>query len=96
MSLLTYFIFILFLDHHTGHLAHHDARILLYECIVDALLIVSSSFRSIGSLLPIGRHSTALQSVRLQTGRLLSRFVLFLFWTDMHAIRLVDSSTTSS
>jgi hypothetical protein len=32
----------------------------------------SSSFRSIGSLLPIGRHSTSLRSARLQTGRLLS------------------------
>jgi hypothetical protein len=26
-----------FLDHHTGHPARHDARILLYECILDAL-----------------------------------------------------------
>jgi hypothetical protein len=26
-----------FLDHQTGHPAHHDARILLYECIFDAL-----------------------------------------------------------
>jgi hypothetical protein len=26
-----------FLDHHTGHPASHDARILLYECIFDAL-----------------------------------------------------------
>jgi hypothetical protein len=26
-----------FLDHYTGHPAHHDARILLYECILDAL-----------------------------------------------------------
>jgi hypothetical protein len=33
--------------------------------------IVSSSFQSIGSLLPIGRHSTSLRSARLQTGRLL-------------------------
>jgi hypothetical protein len=31
-----------------------------------------SSFRSIGSLLPIGRHLTLLRSARLQTGRLLS------------------------
>jgi hypothetical protein len=43
-----------------------------HECIFDALLIFSSSFRSIGSLLPIGRHSTSLRSARLQTGRLLS------------------------
>jgi hypothetical protein len=26
-----------FLDHHTGHPARHDAWILLYECIFDAL-----------------------------------------------------------
>jgi hypothetical protein len=26
-----------FLDHHTSHPARHDARILLYECIFDAL-----------------------------------------------------------
>jgi hypothetical protein len=26
-----------FLDHHIGHPARHDARILLYECILDAL-----------------------------------------------------------
>jgi hypothetical protein len=32
----TYFLF-LFLDHHTDHPACHDARILLYECILDAL-----------------------------------------------------------
>jgi hypothetical protein len=53
-------------------LDHHDARILLYKCIFDALWIFSSSFRSIGSLLPICRHSTSLRSARLQTGRLLS------------------------
>jgi hypothetical protein len=36
MSLLD-LLFLLFLDHHIGHPAHHDARILLYECIFDAL-----------------------------------------------------------
>jgi hypothetical protein len=30
-------LFLLFLDHHTGHPARHDARILLYECIIYAL-----------------------------------------------------------
>jgi hypothetical protein len=41
----TYILFLLFfLDHHTGHPAHHDARILLYVCIFDALSIFSSSF----------------------------------------------------
>jgi hypothetical protein len=38
MSLLELlFLFFSFLHHHTGHLAHHDARILLYECILDAI-----------------------------------------------------------
>jgi hypothetical protein len=31
------FLLFSFLDHHTGHPACHDARILLYECILDAL-----------------------------------------------------------
>jgi hypothetical protein len=31
------FILFFFLDHHTGHLAYHNARILLYECILDAI-----------------------------------------------------------
>jgi hypothetical protein len=67
-----------------------------YECIFNALWIFSSLFRSIGRLLPIGCHSTSLRSARLQTGRLLSRFVSLSFLTDVHAIQPVDSSTTSS
>jgi hypothetical protein len=55
----------------------------------------SSLFRSIGSLLPIGRHSTSLRSARLQTSWTLSWFI-FSFWTDMHAIWLVDRFKTSS
>jgi hypothetical protein len=31
------FLLFCFLDHHTGHTACHDARILLYECVFDAL-----------------------------------------------------------
>jgi hypothetical protein len=31
------FLFFSFLDHHTSHPARHDAWILLYECIFDAL-----------------------------------------------------------
>jgi hypothetical protein len=31
------FLLFSFLDHHTSHPARHDARILLYECIFDAL-----------------------------------------------------------
>jgi hypothetical protein len=38
MSLLDLpFLLFTFLDHHTGHPACHDARILFYECIFDAL-----------------------------------------------------------
>jgi hypothetical protein len=33
----TFFSSSSFLDHHIGHPAHHDARILLYECIFDGL-----------------------------------------------------------
>jgi hypothetical protein len=58
--------------------------------------IFSSSFRSIRSLPPIGRHLTSLRSTRLQTSRLPSRFVLLSFLTDVHAIRPVNSSMTSS
>jgi hypothetical protein len=43
-----------------------------HECIFDALLIFSLTFRSIRSMLPIGHHSTSLHSARLQIGRLLS------------------------
>jgi hypothetical protein len=35
--LLNLLFLISFLDHHTGHLARHNARILLYEFIFDAL-----------------------------------------------------------
>jgi hypothetical protein len=31
------FLLFSFLDNHTGHPARHDAQILLYECIFDAL-----------------------------------------------------------
>jgi hypothetical protein len=50
-----------------------------HECTFDALWIFSSSFRSIGSFLPIGRHSTSLHSARLQTGRLLKLTCSFSF-----------------
>jgi hypothetical protein len=67
------------LDHHTGHLTHHDARILLYECILDALWNFLSSFRSIVSPLPIGRHSTLLRSTKTKTGQLLKLICSFPF-----------------
>jgi hypothetical protein len=35
-SLLDLLSLLSFLDHHTGHPARHDARILLYECMFDA------------------------------------------------------------
>jgi hypothetical protein len=34
---LLFLLFSSFLDHHNGHPARHDARILLCECIFDAL-----------------------------------------------------------
>jgi hypothetical protein len=64
----------LFLDHHAGHLALHDARILLYECAFEALLFFPSSFRSIGSLHPIGRHSNSLCSAKT-TSRLTTKLI---------------------
>jgi hypothetical protein len=36
-SLLDLLFLLSFLDHHTGHPARHYARILLYECIFNAL-----------------------------------------------------------
>jgi hypothetical protein len=36
-SILDLLSLLSFLDHHTGHPARHDAWILLYECILDAL-----------------------------------------------------------
>jgi hypothetical protein len=37
MTLLDLLSLLSFLDHHTGHPARHDALILLYDCILDAL-----------------------------------------------------------
>jgi hypothetical protein len=36
-SLLNLIFLLYFLDHHTSHPAHHYARILLYECVLDTL-----------------------------------------------------------
>jgi hypothetical protein len=74
-----YFFFSSFLDHHTGHPARHDAQILLTSASSMPSEIFLSSFRSIGSLLPIGRHSTS-NSARLQTGRLLKLNCSFFFF----------------
>jgi hypothetical protein len=80
------FLLFSFLDHHTGHSARHDARILLMSASSMPSEFFSSSFRSIGSLLPIGRHSTSLQSARLQTGRLKAN--LFFYFLDRRACNL--------
>jgi hypothetical protein len=65
-SLLDQLFLLLFLDHHTGHPARHDAQILLYEFIFDAQLnffiIVSiywkpSSYRSSLDLPLFGKTS---------------------------------------
>jgi hypothetical protein len=53
------------LDHHIGHPARHDARILL----MSASSMPSKFFHRRFDLL--GRHSTSLCSTRLQTGQLL-------------------------
>jgi hypothetical protein len=54
------FLLFFFLDHHTDHPARHDARIILMSASTIPSEIFSSSFRSTGSLLPIGCHSTSL------------------------------------
>jgi hypothetical protein len=68
-SLLDLLSLLPFLDHHTGHPACHDAWILLYECVFDALLIYfivvsiywkSSSYRS---LLDLSSFSKATKQV---------------------------------
>jgi hypothetical protein len=50
--------------------------------------------RSIGSLLPIGYHSTSLRLARLQNRSAAKLICSFFFRIDVHAIRPVDSSTT--
>jgi hypothetical protein len=95
-SLDLLFLLFPFLDHHTDHPARHDARILLMSASTMPSEIFSSSFRSIGSLLPIGRHSTSLRFGKTTNRSAAKLICSFSFLTDVHAIRLVDSSTTSS
>jgi hypothetical protein len=71
MSLLDQLFLLSFLDHHTSHPACHDARILLYECVLDALYWKSSSYRSSLDLTSFGKA---------KPGRLLSWFARFSFW----------------
>jgi hypothetical protein len=65
-----------------------------HECISMPYAIFSSSFRSIGSLFPIGRHLTFLRSAK--TLHRSAAKLICSFLTDVHAIRPVDSSTNSS
>jgi hypothetical protein len=83
------------LDHHTGHPARHDARILLLSASSMPSEFFHRRFDLIGSLLPIGRHSTSLHSSRLHRSAV-KLICSFFFWTDVHAIRPIDSSTTLS
>jgi hypothetical protein len=79
-SLLDLLFYLIFFGSSYRHPTHHDAQILLYECILDALQIFSSSFRPIGSPLPIGRHSTSLHSAKISNrsaARLTCSFFFF-------------------
>jgi hypothetical protein len=67
-----------FLDHHTSHPARHDARILLMSASSIPSEFFSSSFRSIGSMLPIGRHSTS--SFGKTTNRSAAQLIYFSFF----------------
>jgi hypothetical protein len=90
------FLLFSFLDHHTGHPARHDARILLMSAssmpseffIVVSIYWKSASYRSSLDLSTIGK------TINRSAAKLI--YFSFFFWTDVHAIRPVDSSTTSS
>jgi hypothetical protein len=90
------FLLFFFLDHHAGHPARHDARILLMSAssMPSEFFIVVSIYWKPASY----RLSLDLSSFGKTTNRSAAEtdLFLFLFWTDMHAIRPVDSSTTSS
>jgi hypothetical protein len=83
------------LDLHFPSSSFLDARILLYECILDALwffLVISIYWKSASY-----RSSLDLSSFGKTTNMSAAKFTCsFFFWTDVHAIRPVDSSTTSS
>jgi hypothetical protein len=90
------FLLFFFLDHHTGHPARHDARILLMSASLmpsEFFIVVSiywkpASYRSSLDLSSFGKTSN-------RTAAKLISFSFF-FCTNVHAIRPVDSSTTSS
>jgi hypothetical protein len=76
LDLLSLFFF--FLDHHTGHPARHDARILLYECILDALwifFIVVSIYWKLASY----RSSLNLSSFGKTTNKSAAKLIYFFF-----------------
>jgi hypothetical protein len=87
---------LLFLDHHTGHPTRHDAWILLYECIFDALWIFFIVVSIYWKPAPY-RSSLELSSIGKTSNRSTAKLICsFFFWTDVHAIRPVDSSMTLS
>jgi hypothetical protein len=75
------FLLFPFLDHHTGHPARHDAQILLMSASTMPSEKFSSSFRSIGSQLLIGRHSTSLQFDKI-TNRSAAKLICPFFFFD--------------
>jgi hypothetical protein len=68
----------------------------LYECVLDALGIFSSSFRSIESLLPIGRHLTSLRSAKT-TNRSAAKLIrsFLLDWRAHHSTLSMTFKTSS-
>jgi hypothetical protein len=87
----TYFLFFLFW---IIILSILPATMLGYYSTSASLMpskIFSSSFRSIGSLLPIGRHLTSLRLAKTSNRSATKLICSFFFWTEVHAIRPVDS-----
>jgi hypothetical protein len=84
-----------FLDHHTGHparpmLGYYSMSASLTPS--DFFIVVSIYWKSV-----FYRSSLDLSSFGKTTNRSAAKLTCsFFFWTDVHAIRPVDSSTTSS
>jgi hypothetical protein len=93
-SIYYFFFFSSYLDHHTGHPARHDARILLMSASSmpsEFFIVVSIYWKP-----TFYRSSLDLSSFSKTLNRLIAKLICFFlfFWTDVHAIRPVDSSTT--
>jgi hypothetical protein len=73
-----FFLLFFFLDHHAGHPARHDAQILLMSASSMPSEFFSSSFRSIGSLLPTAHHSTSLRFSKT-SNRSAAKLICFFF-----------------